>query len=82
MSNSNFNRLAEFPRNHVTITPSDANNLSRPMLIMAGTAGDIVIVDENGTSITYTVTAGSILPVIAVKVPSTNTTVTQVIGLY
>ena len=83
MSNTMFNRFAEFPRHHVSITPSDANNLSREMLIFCGTTGTIAVHDVNGVAVTYTIdTAGSILPIIAKRVLSTGTNVTQIIGLY
>lgn len=81
MSNM-FNRFAEFPQTHFTITPSDGTDLSRPMIIYCGSAGNIVVHDSNGTAVTYTVLAGDILPVLVKRVLSTNTTVTQVVGLY
>lgn len=52
------------------------------MIVMAGTDGTIAIQDSASTAITYTVTAGSILPVLAKRVLVTGTTVTQIIGLY
>lgn len=83
MSNSNFNRFAEFPRNHVTITPNNSTDLAREMLILCGTTGTIAVHDSNGTAITYTIdTPNSILPIICKRVLATGTTVTQVIGLY
>lgn len=77
-----WNRHAEFPRNHETITKSDTVNLSRPMLVMAGSDGTVSLVDHKDTVIVYTVTAGTILPILAKRVNSTNTTVTSLIGLY
>lgn len=79
--NSNFNRFAEFPRNHVAITPSDSADLPREMLIYCTVAGNVVVRDSNGTNMTYTVVAGDILPIIVKRVLATNTTAT-VIGLY
>lgn len=78
--NSNYNRFAEFPRTHETITPS-ANLLAKgPAMIYAGTSGNLVVEDTNGTQITYAVQAGDILPVLVRKVLAA-TTVTQVIAL-
>lgn len=77
-----YNRFEEFPRNHVTITPSDANDLVREMLIYAGGAGTLAVHDQYGRAITYTLAAGDILPVIAKRVLVAGTTVTPVIGLY
>lgn len=81
---SAFNRFAEFPTNQVTITPSDANDLTRAggMIIECGSDGDIVVQDMHGNQITRTVTAGTILPVLVSRVLSTGTTVDPVIGLY
>lgn len=81
MSNTMFNRFAEFPRHHVSITPNDSADLSREMLIYAATAGAIAVHDMDGTAITYTVQIGDILPIIAKRVLSTGTTAT-VVGLY
>lgn len=78
----NFNAYKEFPRNHFLITPSDATPIpSGECTIYCGTAGDIRVADDNGVAITYTVTAGTVLPVIVSQVLATGTTVTQVIGL-
>lgn len=77
-----FNRFEEFARSHVVVTPDDANDLDREMLIMAGTDGDLEVDDHYGTTVVYTVTAGAILPIVVKRVRAANTTVTQVIGLY
>lgn len=76
---------------HMSITKSDTTTYGvktngathdRPDYLWIGGAGDIVIVDAAGTSITYTVPAGTILPVRPYKVMSTNTTATGIVGLY
>lgn len=77
-----YNRFQQFPHNHYVITPDDTNTLSREMLIYAGTDGDIAAVDKFDRVVVYTVTAGSVLPILAKRVNATGTTVTQVIGLY
>lgn len=85
--NSMFNRHAEYPHTHVDITPSDANDLSRLMIIYVegNTAAPLTIAvhDQNGTALTYTVTEPNyILPVLVRRVLSTGTTATVIYGLY
>lgn len=80
--NNMFNRYSEFPQTHFVITPHDDNDLKFPMIIYAGSDGDITIHDKNGTSVTYTVVLGSILPVLAARVLDTGTDVDPIIGLY
>ena len=79
-----WNRFAHFPRKHRTITPSDSTDLLAKdgMVIYCGSAGTIAVHDQDGVSITYTVVAGDILPLVVRRVLSTGTTVTPVIGLY
>jgi hypothetical protein len=77
-----YNRFEQFPRRHETITKSDVTNLPREMLVMAGSDGTLTIVDHWDNAITYTVTAGTIIPIIAKRVNATNSTVSPVIGLY
>ena len=77
-----YNRFEEFPRHHVTITPSNTVDLSHEMLVMAGSDGTMAVVDAWDTVITYTVTSGTIIPILAKRVNATGTTVSPVIGLY
>lgn len=77
-----FDKNLQFPSRHRTITPSDANKLVQEMIIRCGGAGDIRIEDKDGVAITYTVTAGEIVPVLACKVLATGTTVTKITGHY
>lgn len=80
---ADYERYENFPETHVTITPSDSVNLPDPMVIVAGTTGTIAVVDRNNTVITYTISSAPfVLPVIAKRINSTGTTVTQVIGVY
>lgn len=81
MADSLFNRYDNFPQRHLTITPSDTVNIPNGMVVMAGTAGVLAVVDEANVVINYTVTAGTIIPIVAKRVNATGTTVTQVIGL-
>lgn len=77
-----YNRFEQFPRNHSTITPHNSTNLGREMLVMAGSDGTMAIVDHADVVITYTVTAGTIIPIVVKRVNATGTTVSPVIGLY
>ena len=64
---------------HFTITGDNSNDLAiRPRAIYCQTAGTIAITDEFGTSITYNVAAGQVLPVRAIRVLATGTTATMV----
>ena len=77
-----FNKAVEFPRNQVTITPSNSVDLPRPMIIYCGSAGAIAVVDANDTVVVYALAAGQVVPVLAKRVNATGTDSTQVIGLY
>lgn len=65
------------------ITPSNSNNLATMARgIYIGGAGDIALVTPGNTALTFVgLTAGSILPVMAIKVAATSTTATSLIGL-
>jgi hypothetical protein len=77
---------ANFPAtNLVAITKSDSTTYS-PVLrgVYVGGAGDVAIIAaEDSAAVTFTgVPAGTILPVFALKVMSTGTTATNLVGLY
>lgn len=82
MSGTYFSLDSEFPSNHYAITTSDTVNLPTEMLVRAGTAGTVTLVDRNGVAIQYTATAGEVLPVLAKRVNATGTASTGLIGLY
>ena len=64
------------------ITPHDSTNFSRATRgIYVGTAGNIVVVFSSGAVTFSNVPAGSILPVRAIRVNSTNTTASNLVGL-
>ena len=68
-----------------TVTKSDATNFTNGVCrgIFVGGAGAVAVVDVDGTAVTFTgVVAGSILPVQAVRVNSTNTTATNMVALF
>lgn len=67
------------------ITPSNdsANDFNACSAIYVGGAGDVAVVFPGGTAVTFVgVPAGTVLPVRAVRVNSTNTTATSMVALY
>jgi hypothetical protein len=66
------------------IVPSDVTPLAvKPRAIYVGGAGNISLITLNGETVVFTaVPVGSILPVRAAQVLSTNTTATLLIGIY
>jgi hypothetical protein len=72
-------------RNHFAITPHNSTDFTanNTRAIYVGGAGNIVIVTENGDAVTYSnVPAGTIIPIVAKRVNSTNTTATNLVGMY
>lgn len=66
------------------ITPHDSTNFSENVRgIYVGVGGDVVIVCKDGESaITFkNAVTGSVIPVRAIRVNSTNTTATNLVGL-
>lgn len=62
---------------HHAITPSDATDLAViPRYLYVLTSGNLSLVDEKGTAITYPVTAGQRLEFRATRVRATGTTAT------
>ena len=79
--NHNFNRFAEFPKHHVAITTSDTVAIPKgPLIVMALTAGTLIAVDSDNVSITYTVEAGDILPLLVKRIGASSTA--TCVGLY
>lgn len=64
------------------ITPSDTVNFDTPSRIYVGGTGNVVAVGKDGVAVTFTgVPAGTTLPIVAVRVNSTSTTATALVGL-
>ncbi len=60
---------------HFEITPSDTEPmLMRPRAIFCAEDGDAVIVDAQGTALTYSMTAGQFIPFRGVRINATGTT--------
>lgn len=77
-----FSREANFPQNHIELTASDTVDFGDIYLVIAGSAGTVAAVDKNGTLVTYTVTAGQLLPIPLRRVNLTGTTATPLIGIW
>lgn len=72
-------------RRAVAVTPHDTNDIAAKFLadavLVLGT-GNIVLVLEDGTTLTFTsVAANTILPFAAKRVNATNTTATNIFAL-
>jgi hypothetical protein len=66
----------------IAITPADSNLSAAVRALYVGGSGNVKITDALGNATTFNaVQAGSILPVTAVRVWSTGTTATSIVGL-
>ena len=70
--------------NLLAITPSDAAELEYLVRgIYVGGAGDLTVMTLGGTiGVFVGVTAGSIIPVLAIKVYSTGTSASNLLGMF
>lgn len=60
---------------HLAITPGPDPIVPRPRALYCNTAGTVTVVDRGGVSLTYTVSAGQILPFRAVRITAATATV-------
>lgn len=69
---------------HYAITPHDSTDFAISFRsVYVGGAGNIVVVANNGTAVTYVgVASGSIIPMRGKRVNATNTTATNLVGIY
>lgn len=66
----------------VAITPADSDLSAQVRALYIGGLGNIKITDPQGNVVTFTnVQTGTILPVMAKRVWSTDTTATGIVGL-
>ena len=66
------------------ITPSDTDVLTGVVAVIVGSVGggtDLTMVDQDGNAVTFTVSAGQVLPVSPSKIKSTGTTATNIVVL-
>ncbi len=70
----------------LAITPSDTAGNGLPNFtrgLFVGGAGNLVVIDTQGNTTTFTnVQAGQILPIAVQQVKATGTTCTNIVGLY
>lgn len=68
----------------LAVTPSNTDSLPEgpPAAIIANVAGNVAVVDRNGTVMTIPIAAGVPLPIEPVRINSTNTTATGIYALY
>lgn len=66
------------------ITPSDTDNIDATRALYVGASGDIaaVMAGTGAVAIFYNVPAGAVLPVRVVRINTTATTATNILGLY
>jgi len=71
-------------RDAAAVTPSDSAQISPvARALYVGGSGDIKLVTEEGTTVTFQdIVAGSILPVKVTKVFATDTTATNIVALF
>lgn len=76
--------LSDPADNHFSITPSDATDFTKVTRgIYVGVGGDIAVVSKGGVVVVYKdVLSGSIIPFRALRVNSTSTTATDLVGMY
>lgn len=69
---------------YFAITPSNSTDFDyNTRAIYVGSSGNLVAVDDAGTTCTFSnVPAGTILPIRAKRVNSTNTTASNLVGMY
>lgn len=75
--------LADPASNLEAVTPSDTVNLTNATRgLWVGTGGNVAVLPVNGTAVTITnVASGTLLPIRILRVNSTNTTASNMVGL-
>lgn len=70
--------------NQTAVTPSDSTDLAfNSRALWIGGAGNIVVTPAGGgADVTYTVPAGTVLPIRVSRVKATGTTATQIVNWY
>ncbi len=70
---------------HYAITPHDSNNeaISFRGVYIGAVGGDVTIVSESGTAVTYKGTiVGTVVPMSGKRVNNTSTDATNLVGMY
>ncbi len=63
-----------------SVTPSDST-ITNYRAVWINNAGNLAVRDANGNDETFTVTAGTLLPIQPIRILSTGTTATGILGL-
>jgi hypothetical protein len=72
-----------YPGGAAAITPSNTVNLANPSVVYVGGAGNVRVLTAQGDDVTFVnVPAGAVLPVQVIRVYSTSTTATSLVGIY
>ena len=68
---------------HFNVTPNDGADLTQiPRVLYIGTGGTLVVRDKAGVDVTYSPADNSYILISAIRVLSTGTTATGIIGVY
>lgn len=72
-----------YPGGAVAITPSNTVNLANPSVVYVGGTGNVRVLTAQGDDVTFVnAPAGAVLPVQVIRVYSTSTTATSLVGIY
>lgn len=72
-----------YPGGAFAITPSNSANLANVAVVYVGVAGNVRVTTAQGDDVTFLgLVAGTVIPVQVLKVWSTSTTATNLIGIY
>jgi hypothetical protein len=72
-----------YPGSAFAITPSNSANLANVSVVYVGGAGNVRVTTAQGDDVTFSsLLAGTVVPVQVLKVWSTSTTATNLIGIY
>lgn len=81
MSNGNINYKSDSYRGAEAVTPSNSTEVAYSA-IYVGSTGNVAVETPAGDTVTFVgVPTGGIIPICAVKVLSTGTTATSIVGL-
>lgn len=72
-----------YPGSAAAVVPSDTENLPVPSVVYVGGAGTVRVLTTQGDDVTFVgVAAGTVIPVQVLRVYSTSTTATFMVGVH
>ena len=72
-----------YPGSAFSITPSNSANLANVSIVYVGGAGNVRVTTAQGDDVIFSgLLAGAVIPVQVLKVWSTSTTASNLIGIY